>query len=95
MSTNLRIVIAARDRASLDQLSAMTRDYFGCEPILQHITNGHADPLYGHTDRPDLLILELAADWREQLGAIYARPAAARPILGLRHGRHERHCNVR
>lgn len=81
MKSNLRIVIAGRDREVLDHLAPMTQEYFGCDPVLRQITNGHADPLYGIIDLPDLLILDLAADWSEQLGAICSRPVAARPTL--------------
>ncbi|MDH3645828.1 MAG: AAA family ATPase [Gammaproteobacteria bacterium] len=81
MGNKIQVVIAGRDKDFLEHLAPITREYFGCDPVLQHISNGHADPLHGHTDDIDLLIVDLAADWREQLGSICARPAAARPPM--------------
>lgn len=76
---DLNVVVAGRERDTIEFLASLTQRMLGCRPQLQHINNGHADPLYGHTETPDLLILDLAADWREQLGALTARPPAARP----------------
>ncbi|MBT8138054.1 MAG: AAA family ATPase [Gammaproteobacteria bacterium] len=81
MKKYLKVVIAGRDKQSLQNIAATSRKYTGSDPQLQHITNGHADPLYGHVDLPDLLILDLAMDWEEQLNAIRDRPASARPNM--------------
>ena len=67
---NLNVVIAGRERDTIEFLASLTQRALDCRPQLQHINNGHADPLHGHTETPDLLILDLAADWREQLGAL-------------------------
>lgn len=79
--TNMDILIAGRDRGIIDFLASVAERQLGTTPTCQHIVNGHADPLHAHVDIPDLLILDLAADWREQLDALCARPAAARPAL--------------
>lgn len=78
---DVRVVIAGRDRGMIDFIATVTERQLGCKPQCQHIVNGHADPLHAQVDTPDLLVLDLAADWRAQLDALCARPAAARPAL--------------
>lgn len=75
------VVIAGRDRQSLEFLCSVVSTSLRCQPKLQHITNGHCDPLHNHPETPTLLVLDLAADWREQLNSLCSRPAAARPQL--------------
>ena len=47
----------------------------------RHIVNGHADPLYGMVDLPDLLVLYVNGLEGGELAALLERPASARPPM--------------
>jgi pilus assembly protein CpaE len=48
---------------------------------LRHIANGHADPLYGLPEMPDLLVLHINGLEGGELAALQERPASARPPM--------------
>ena len=54
----IKILIAGRDKEALFLLEARLPD-LQCQITLRHISNGHADPLYGIPDLPDLLIFHM------------------------------------
>lgn len=76
-----QLMIASRKRESLDQLDALVRPFVGVETIRQHICNGHADPLFGATTLPDLLLFWLGDGWEIELAELIERPASQRPPM--------------
>lgn len=54
----------------------------GMEADTRLITNGHADPLYGVTILPDVLVHHITSA-KNELKALIARPATARPVTLL------------
>jgi len=81
MSTKLKLLLAGRSKDAIvdlqDQLSPRSR----LDVELRHIENGHADPLYGVAEMPDLLILHIAGLEGGELDALLERPTAARPPM--------------
>ena len=51
----------------------------GAELEMKHISNGHADPLYGVIEFPDLLIFHMGESDEEELQCLVDRPPEARP----------------
>jgi len=79
MKKTLKILISGRDRVELDTLSAVIGDVSAWQVELLHVTNGHVDPLYGVSTMPDVLVLCLSANWKDELQALSDRPPAERP----------------
>lgn len=79
MKKTLKILLSGRDRTELDSLASIIGDGSGHTVNLLHVTNGHVDPLHGVTDMPDVLVVCLSANWRDELQALAARPPAGRP----------------
>jgi pilus assembly protein CpaE len=81
MDTNFNILLVSRSREMLDQLEATLRGQAGFVLERQLIVNGHVDPLHGVNAVPDVLVLHLSQNWREELAALLQRPAEQRPTL--------------
>jgi pilus assembly protein CpaE len=79
MKKTLNILISGRDRVELDTLSAVIGEVAAYHMDLLHVTNGHVDPLHGVTTMPDVLLLCLSANWKDELQALSDRPPAGRP----------------
>jgi pilus assembly protein CpaE len=74
----LKILIAGRNDAALAELGkAVGSSEF--EISRRHVTNGHADPLYGLTVLPDVLVLHVGAGGEADLAEIAAVAGPARP----------------
>jgi pilus assembly protein CpaE len=74
----LKVLVASRDKAALDVLAAiLVRDAF--DVTCKHISNGHADPLHGVTDTPDIVIHQVGAAGEADLAGIVEQPTAGRP----------------
>lgn len=79
----LKILIAGRDKPALEALAntvagtvtGQTQDI-----SIRHISNGHADPLYGVEEIPDLLIFHAGSAGEAELEALIERPAEKRPV---------------
>jgi len=74
----IKILIAGRDKAALTSLEENLPG-LGCEISIRHISNGHADPLYGAPDLPDLLIFHMDESNEAELACLVERPAELRP----------------
>ena len=81
MKTKLKLLIAGRAEDALTQLSARLSKRGDLEVQTRHIANGHADPLYGVQDVPDVLMLHLPNKDGGELHALTERPASMRPPL--------------
>jgi len=79
MGKKLQILTVGRDREELTQLGIALSKAPGLQVDSRHVTNGHVDPLYAVSTLPDVLLLCLSANWREELQALAERPPAARP----------------
>lgn len=77
----MRMLISSRDAAMLRHLQSLSQGMPGLQVSARLVSNGHADPLYGLEQMPDLLLLRLSHLWREELAALLQRPPQERPPL--------------
>lgn len=78
LTMQIKILIAGRDKDALTSLEESLPG-LGCEISIRHISNGHADPLYGLPDLPDLLIFHVDESNEAELACLVERPAELRP----------------
>jgi pilus assembly protein CpaE len=76
----LKILLAGRDKSALSALQSSIIDP-RFETEIRHISNGHADPLHGAPDLPDLLVFHMDISNAEELGCLVERPAELRPAI--------------
>jgi pilus assembly protein CpaE len=74
----IKILIAGRDKEALTSLEE-NLPCLGCDISIRHINNGHADPLHGVPDLPDLLIFHMDESNEPELASLVDRPAELRP----------------
>jgi len=79
MGKKLGILTVGRDREELDTLGSVLCEVPGFHVDSRYVTNGHVDPLHAVNTLPDVLLLCLSANWREELMALAERPPATRP----------------
>jgi pilus assembly protein CpaE len=79
MDKKLEILTVGRDREELTELCSALDNTPGFHVDSRHVTNGHVDPLYAVSTLPDVLVLCLSANWRDELQALAERPPATRP----------------
>jgi len=79
MKKTLNILTSGRDKTELDALEGIIGEIPDYQVNSLHVTNGHVDPLHGVTSTPDVLVLCLSANWRDELQALADRPPANRP----------------
>ncbi|MGD2112678.1 MAG: AAA family ATPase [Gammaproteobacteria bacterium] len=79
MGKKLEILTVGRDRQELAGLGALLSRAPEFHVDSRHVTNGHVDPLHGISTLPDVLLLCLSANWREELQALAEHPPATRP----------------
>lgn len=81
MKTRPNLLIAGRSIEAITDLleQLQSNDHKGAQ--IRHIVNGHADPLYGVADLPDLLILHINDLSGGELEALLERPVALRPPI--------------
>ncbi len=78
LSLKLTILVASRDKAALEQLKIILGDV-AFDVTYKHVNNGHADPLHGATESPDILILQVGANGEAELSEIVNQGSAGRP----------------
>jgi len=78
LTMQIKILIAGRDKDALTSLEENLPG-LGCEISIRNISNGHADPLYGLPDLPDLLIFHVDESNEAELACLVERPAELRP----------------
>ena len=81
MNTKLRLLLAGRSKDAIDDLQTHLSARSRLDVKLRHIVNGHADPLYGLSEMPDLLVLHINGLEGGELTALLERPASARPPM--------------
>jgi pilus assembly protein CpaE len=88
MHSKLRILVAGRAKPALEKLAASLRQDGSHEVDSRHMTNGHADPLFGLSHVPDLVVFVLTEKGHQDLSAISKEQASVRPpmIVIAEHG---------
>ena len=81
MKTKLRLLLAGRSKDAISDLNMHLSTRDNLEVELRHIVNGHADPLYGLAEAPDILVLHINGLEGGELEALLERPASARPPM--------------
>ena len=79
MMNTLKILTSGRDKEELAALGHELSRVPGFHVENLHVTNGHVDPLHGVTTLPDVLVLCLSANWKDELQALADRPPDIRP----------------
>jgi pilus assembly protein CpaE len=74
----LKILVASRDKAALGSLAALIPTG-AFDVTCKHVFNGHADPLYGVTDTPDIVIHQVGTSGETDLAEIGDQGATGRP----------------
>ena len=74
----IKILIAGRNK---DALTSMEERLLNSryQVSIRHISNGHADPLHGVPDLPDLLIFHMDENDEAELTCLVERPQELRP----------------
>ena len=74
----LKVLVASRDKTALDCLATMIgREAF--DVISKHVSNGHADPLHGVSDLPDIIVHQVGMAGEADLTEIVAQGNTGRP----------------
>lgn len=81
MKTKLKVLLAGRSKEAISGLQEYLATQDRLDVQLRHIVNGHADPLYGLEQVPDLLVLHVNGLEGGEIEALIERPAATRPPL--------------
>lgn len=81
MKTKLKLLLAGRSKDAITDLQTQLSSRDRLDVQLRHIVNGHADPLYGLTEVPDLMVLHINGLHGGELEALRERPASARPPM--------------
>ena len=81
MKTRPKLLIAGRSKEAIKDLQEHLQSHNHKDVQIRHILNGHADPLYGVADLPDLLILHVNGLEGGELEALLERPVAVRPPI--------------
>ncbi len=81
MKTQIRVLIAGRSNDAISVLGQQLSSHDHLDVHLRHISNGHADPLYGVVELPDLLVLHISGLLGGELEALLERPASIRPPM--------------
>jgi len=77
----IRVLATSRTPQTLTRLEEILRGRPEIQFSYRHIVNGTIDPLQGVRELPDLLIMELSANWKGELAALRARPLSERPPI--------------
>jgi len=78
LALKLTILAASRDKAALEQLKTILGDV-AFDVTYKHVNNGHADPLHGLAEVPDILVLQVGAKGEAELSEIVSQGNAGRP----------------
>jgi pilus assembly protein CpaE len=81
MKKRPKLLIAGRSKEAIKDLQEHLQSHNHQDVQVRHILNGHADPLYGLSDLPDLLILHVNGLEGGELEALLERPVAVRPPI--------------
>ena len=74
----LKVLVASRNKAAIAELEQLIAEA-GYELSAKHVSNGHADPLYGLTTLPDVVVHQVGAGGDQDLAEIAAASSASRP----------------
>jgi pilus assembly protein CpaE len=81
MKTRPKLLIAGRSKDAITALQKHLQSHTDKDVQIRHILNGHADPLYGAADLPDLLVVHVNGLEGGELEALLERPASVRPPM--------------
>jgi pilus assembly protein CpaE len=81
MVGKLKVLVASRSKSALEQLRAQLASDHRFELHSRHIENGHADPLYGLSFVPDVVVMALNERGHHDLSELTKDQHALRPPL--------------
>ena len=81
MHKNTEVLLAGRSKDLIADLAGKLEAETGFRVSLRHIENGHADPLYGVTATPDIVVLVLNDDGHADLTAMLDVASTERPPM--------------
>lgn len=88
MSSKLQVLLASRSKPALAELAEKLSEESRYELHSRHIENGHADPLYGLSLTPDVVVMTLTERGDHDLAELTKEQHALRPpmIVTAEHG---------
>ena len=81
MKKRPKLLVAGRSKEAIKDLQEHLQSHNHLDVQVRHILNGHADPLYGVADLPELLIVHVNGLEGGELEALLERPVAVRPPI--------------
>jgi pilus assembly protein CpaE len=81
MKLKRKVLIAGRSKDALLEVENCLSSSKRLDLTIRQIVNGHADPLYGIDEMPDLLVLHISGLEGGELEALLERPASTRPPM--------------
>lgn len=81
MMNPMKVLIVSRSKETIEALQHVLRQLPNVKSAGRVLTNGHADPLYGVKELPDVLMLQMSYNWDDELEALNIRPPALRPVV--------------
>lgn len=81
MLNPLKVLIVSHSKDTIESLQRAVRQQPSVKSAARLLSNGHADPLHGVRDLPDVLMLEISHNWEQELDALNIRPPALRPAV--------------
>lgn len=81
MQSKLHLLVASRSKAALEETAGKLSAQSHYKIDTRHIENGHADPLWGLSFVPDVIVLTLDATGHEDLAALTEGQAPGRPPM--------------
>lgn len=81
MKLKRKVLIAGRSKDALLEVENCLSSSRRLDLTIRQIVNGHADPLYGIDEMPDLLVLHISGLEGRELEALLERPASTRPPM--------------
>lgn len=81
MKLKRKVLVAGRSKEAVTELESCLSSCDYLDVQLRHIVNGHADPLYGIDEEPDLMVLHINGVEGGELEALIERPASRRPPM--------------
>lgn len=76
-----KVLIVSHSKDTIESMQRVLREQSDVKSAARLLSNGHADPLHGVKDLPDVLMLEMSHNWEHELEALNVRPPGLRPAV--------------
>ncbi|MDH3638515.1 MAG: AAA family ATPase [Gammaproteobacteria bacterium] len=77
----MKVLIVSRSKDVIESLEPILRKDPNVKSASRLLRNGHADPLHGVSDLPDVVLLQVSHNWEAEIESLNMRPPALRPVV--------------